>query len=813
MGNIFGNLLKSLIGKKEMRILMVGLDAAGKTTILYKLKLGEIVTTIPTIGKGRELADMMERRKVDILCVQETRWKDGKARSIGAGFKLFYYGVDSKRNGVGVVLKEEFVRNVLEVKRVSDRVMSLKLEIEGVMLNVVSGYAPQVGCELEEKERFWSELDEVMESIPTGERVVTGADFNGHVGEGNTGDEEVMGKFGVKERNLEGQMVVDFAKRMDMAVVNTYFQKREEHRVTYKSGGRRTQVDCILCRRGNLKEISDCKVVVGESVARQHRMVVCRMTLMVCKKKMSKIEIEKKTKWWKLKKEECCKEFRQKLRQALGVQVVLPDDWETTAEVIRETGRKVLGVSSGRRKEDKETWWWNEEVQDSIQRKRLAKKKWDMDRTEENRQEYKELQCRVKREVSKAKQKAYDELDTRLDTREGEKDLYRLARQRDQDGKDVQQVRVIKDRDGRVLTRGKRVEGVNSVEQKVDKIRKDEVRKALKWMKSGKAVAPDDIPVEVWKCLGEAAVEFLTSLFNRVLESEKMPEEWRRSVLVPIFKNKGDVQSCSNYRGIKLMSHTIKLWERVVEARLRKVVEICEQQYGFMPRKSTTDAIFALRILMEKCRDGQRELHCVFVDLEKAYDRVPREELWYCMRKSGEQRGAGQCESREQVEENLERWRFALEKRNESIEVLGPTLLHFVFFPGFNVETVEYKNISFTVWDVGGQDKIRPLWRHYFQNTQGLIFVVDSNDRERVNEAREELMRMLAEDELRDAVLLVFANKQDLPNAMNAAEITDKLGLHSLRHRNWYIQATCATSGDGLYEGLDWLANQLKNKK
>ncbi|KAK3525039.1 hypothetical protein QTP86_013475 [Hemibagrus guttatus] len=154
-------------------------------------------------------------------------------------------------------------------------------------------------------------------------------------------------------------------------------------------------------------------------------------------------------------------------------------------------------------------------------------------------------------------------------------------------------------------------------------------------MKSGKAVGPDDIPVEVWKCLGEAAVEFLTSLFNRLLESERMPEEWRRSVLVPIFKNKGDVQSCSNYRGIKLMSHTMKLWERVVEARLRKVVEICEQQYGFMPRKSTTDAIFALRILMEKYRDGQRELHCVFVDLEKAYDRVPREELWYCMRKLG----------------------------------------------------------------------------------------------------------------------------------------------------------------------------------
>ena len=102
---------------------------------------------------------------------------------------------------------------------------------------------------------------------------------------------------------------------------------------------------------------------------------------------------------------------------------------------------------------------------------------------------------------------------------------------------------------------------------------------------------------------------------------------------------------------------------------------------------------------------------------------------------------------------------------------------------GFNVETVEYKNICFKVWDVGGQDKIRPLWRHYFQNTQGLIFVVDSNDRERIQEGTEELQKMLQEDELRDAVLLLFANKQDLPNAMAISEMTDKLGLQSLRNR------------------------------
>merc|ERR1711998_536035 len=132
---------------------------------------------------------------------------------------------------------------------------------------------------------------------------------------------------------------------------------------------------------------------------------------------------------------------------------------------------------------------------------------------------------------------------------------------------------------------------------------------------------------------------------------------------------------------------------------------------------------------------------------------------------------------------------------------------------GFNVEEVTYKNISFHVWDVGGQDKIRPLWRHYYQNTQGLIFVVDSNDRDRVDDAREELTKMLNEDEMKDAVLLVFANKQDLPNAMTAAEVTDKLSLHNLRHRQWFIQSACATTGDGLYEGLDWLSRTLASKK
>ncbi|XP_053340552.1 ADP-ribosylation factor 4-like [Clarias gariepinus] len=131
---------------------------------------------------------------------------------------------------------------------------------------------------------------------------------------------------------------------------------------------------------------------------------------------------------------------------------------------------------------------------------------------------------------------------------------------------------------------------------------------------------------------------------------------------------------------------------------------------------------------------------------------------------------------------------------------------------GFNVETVDYKNISFTVWDVGGQDVIRRLWRHYFQNTMGLIFVVDSSDRERIQEAALELQNMLEDNALRDAAVLVLANKQDLPNAMPVHELTEKLGMRMMKGRPWYVQSTCAINGTGLCEGLDWMTDQIAKR-
>eukprot|EP00287_Rhodomonas_sp_CCMP768_P004716 CAMPEP_0196724866 /NCGR_PEP_ID=MMETSP1091-20130531/6589_1 /TAXON_ID=302021 /ORGANISM="Rhodomonas sp., Strain CCMP768" /LENGTH=181 /DNA_ID=CAMNT_0042067059 /DNA_START=16 /DNA_END=561 /DNA_ORIENTATION=+ len=144
-------------------------------------------------------------------------------------------------------------------------------------------------------------------------------------------------------------------------------------------------------------------------------------------------------------------------------------------------------------------------------------------------------------------------------------------------------------------------------------------------------------------------------------------------------------------------------------------------------------------------------------------------------------------------------------KLNETVNTL-PTI-------GFNCEEVQYKNVRFAMWDVGGQDKIRALWRYYYQNCDAVIFMVDSADKDRFAEAANELQKMMNEDQLRNASLLVFANKQDLPRAASLDKIASELQLNSLpSSRRWHIEASNAVTGEGIYEGLDWLSQSLTTK-
>ena len=297
-------------------------------------------------GRGNEIWDMMERRKLLVLCVQETKWKGSKARKIGNGYKLYYSGTTNNRNGVGIILHSSLTAGVISVERCSDRIMRIQIEVCGVIVHVISAYAPQTGCEEEEKEKFWEDLDDCVSKLPGAERVYIGADLNGHVGEDNAGNERNVGKHGLGTRNEQGERIVCFAESFDLAIVNTFFKKSLEQKVTYKSGQNSTQIDYVLCRRRMLKEVKDCKVMASECVTPQHRPVVCHLKLRTPIQQDKKVE--PKIKWWRLNVPEVAERFKIEVREKVGE--VLQVTWKATADGIRSVASEVLGKSTGRLK-------------------------------------------------------------------------------------------------------------------------------------------------------------------------------------------------------------------------------------------------------------------------------------------------------------------------------------------------------------------------------------------------------------------------------------------------------------------------------
>ena len=242
---------------------------------------------------------VLRRRKVDIVCVHEVKWKGSKARNVGHGYKLFYHGDTSNRNGVGIILREERTKDILEISRISDRIILLKLACPNTkeVTTIISAYAPQQGLSELEKDQFYEQLETATRQAET---VIIGGDLNGHVGM-NGRESTSHGNIGLSERNEEGDRVVEFANTFDLVIANTWFTKTRNQLITFKSGNSESQIDYILTNRRHLKDIINCKTIPGEAVVSQHRLVVMDLRTRTKKKRQYRRKNEVKIKWWRLK--------------------------------------------------------------------------------------------------------------------------------------------------------------------------------------------------------------------------------------------------------------------------------------------------------------------------------------------------------------------------------------------------------------------------------------------------------------------------------------------------------------------------------
>ncbi|XP_063708920.1 uncharacterized protein LOC134837472 [Culicoides brevitarsis] len=621
--------------------------------------------------RSLELEHLMKKRRIDVMCVQETKWGNlgNKSRFLDLktkDYKLFYHGINNQTNGVGIIISRKYLNNIINIDKVSDRLMAVKLVVQDKVWNIICAYAPQTGRDVSDKVSFWSDFEMLMQQIPPEELVVIGADMNGHVGETNFGFEECHGGYGYGAMNDEGEELLDFAKSYGLTLMNTMFKKHEKHLVTYSSGGRNTQIDYLLCSNEMRKMAKDCKVILGESVVSQHRLLVMDIELLK-NFPVPKPKPVEKIKWINLDKENgtlFMNETQEWLQDCIDTsdELTANELWRAFKKMCIINATKHLGVSKGPLNIKKESWWWTEETKKAIKEKKIAFKKWtlcDSNLTEEKKalhNEYKLAKKASAKAVAIAQAAAKQDLYENLESSDGSNRIYKIAAMRRNQSKGIVAPKYIQDGNGKLLTKDEDIcdrwkafmqhllneefprtarPTENSVCGPVQEITIEEVEIAVKKMKRNKAVGPDSIPSEFWKKSGQLGYKFLQILFNKILFGDKMPDDFRRSYLLPFFKNKGDARNCSNYRGIKLMSHTMKIYERVFDSRIRAQVSLHKNQCGFVGGKSTTDATQALRILMEKYRDAQKDLHFVFIDLEKAFDRVPRDLIWNALRAHG----------------------------------------------------------------------------------------------------------------------------------------------------------------------------------
>ncbi|VDL76761.1 unnamed protein product [Nippostrongylus brasiliensis] len=206
-----------------------GLPRNGRPRLKKLVRVGTLnVGTLS--GKSRELADLMKRKNIHIMCLQETLWKEEKAKEIGDGVKLFYKGEDSRKSGVGIAVSESIKDSVSAVRRISDRIMSLRIETKEGCWTIISVYAPQTGCPEKDKDEFYVALDDVIRSVPDDDFLTIAGDLNGHVGTDRRGLERVHGGRGVGAKNEEGERILDLAVAHDLEICSTFFAKRERAR-------------------------------------------------------------------------------------------------------------------------------------------------------------------------------------------------------------------------------------------------------------------------------------------------------------------------------------------------------------------------------------------------------------------------------------------------------------------------------------------------------------------------------------------------------------------------------------------------------
>ena len=629
----------------------------------------------PTAIVSREMA----RYGIDFAALQETRiLGESVIEEVEGGYTFFLKGKpegDKHYYGVGFAIKSKLVKQ-LEGKYpigINERLMTMCLPLQGCSLSIISAYAPTLAQSDEVKERFYGQLSDAIEAVPSSHKLLVLGDFNARVGTDFESWENVIGKHGVGRENSNGTLLLSLCSQHNLSITNTLFQQADRHKTTWMHP--RTKgwhmIDYVITRQRDIQDVHHTRAMCGSCTWSDHRLVRAKLSLRPkIVRHIRRQKPAKKLDIAKLKSVETREMLGTKLQEAYAAAdqnagASTTHIWKTFKSTTLQVSEEVLG-SPERKHRD-----WFDENDTLIKPLLTALHGKHLEAIEDKSNSTKATAYR------ECKQQAQKSLRTMQNNwwKDRATDLQQAADRRDYKsfyqgmkavyGPRYKNSSAIKSKDGTVLTEpdqilGRWAEHFNGVLNQDSSFDRsvledipqwdintslaelptiEEIHLCIRQLNCGKAPGEDGIPPDIYVHGGVAIAEQLLIIFTRVWEDGEVPQDFKDATIVHLYKNKGDRMTCDNHRGIALLNIAGKIFARLLLNRLIKHADdigvVPESQCGFRANRGTVDMSFALQQIQEKCKIQYQDLYLLFIDLTKAFDTVFREGLWCILEKVG----------------------------------------------------------------------------------------------------------------------------------------------------------------------------------
>ncbi|KAL0156964.1 hypothetical protein M9458_048210 [Cirrhinus mrigala] len=636
---------------------------------------------LDTVDSGRPerrsalIAHELRRLNIDIAVLSEVRFPDeGSLQELGAGYTLYWSGrpaSERKLSGVGFMVKTSIASKMENLPTGhSDRIISKRLPLRRQQhVTFLSVYSPTLFAEPAEKDKFYTDLRNLLQRTPADDKVIILGDFSARVGRDSEAWQGVLGKHGVGSCNDNGRLLLEFCAEQQLSITNTIFQQKDSRKTTWMHPRSKHWhlIDYVLVR----SDVLHTRVMPSAECHTDHRLVCCKLRLhFKPKPKKYAGPPKKKLDIASLQCDAVKANFQADLQCRLE-DITDPTDsspetlWDQLKTAIGKSSIAVLGFASKRNKD-----WFeenNEEIQALLSRKRVTHQAHLAQPSCNVKKSAFRLICsRLQRKLREIQNEWWNRLAqrTQLCADNGDyKGFYEALKagygprhmvqspMRSANGKKLHTDNTL------ILNRwSEHFRDLFSAERTVQeaailqiphlpvKVKLDEpptiaeTLKAIQQLKSGKAAGIDGIPPEIWKYGGPALHSKLHDLFVCCWEQGTLPKDFCDAVIVTLYKNKGEKSDCSNYRGITLLSIAGKILTRLLLNWLVPAIAedlLPESQCSFRANRSTTDMVFVLRQLQEKCREQNRGLYITFVDLTKAFNTVSRQGMWQILERLG----------------------------------------------------------------------------------------------------------------------------------------------------------------------------------